>query len=266
MKIYQRIRSISRSLTPVIILLVCCSMCQKGVREKKPAHPDRKQSASDHPVSQDSLPLINVVDGESRDLGVLKEGIKAQVVFTLVNIGNARATDISVHDLSKGGCTAVSTISELAAGDTAQLVFVFETLGYGGKEQLRQVKVRYNNPEHSPFTLSVSAAVLPTEVYQVPIGELFYNFFVLIDVRELSDFRRGHIVGAIHCSGDELFDWVAQLPKGFMIYLYSDDGTMSDQYALELRKMGYSRALSIVGGLHEWKAQYGDRYIITGNK
>lgn len=248
------------------LLIFLMNSCQNRQQDEKDAKKSQEQVDGVKMSPAGSLPEIIVADGESRNMGEVKEGIKTNVVFTLKNIGNARATDISVHDLSKGGCTAVSQISELAAGDSAKLEFIFETLGYGGKEQLRQVKVRYNNPDLSPITLSVAADVLPTESHQVPIGELFYNFFVLFDVREEPQFREGHIVGAIHVPAGELVAWASQLPVTFMIYLYSDDGKLSDQYAKVLREKGYSRALSIVGGLAEWKTQYGERFIISGCK
>lgn len=248
------------------LLIFLLSSCQNGQPDKKDDRKSQKQVNRVKNYPSGDFPEIIVTDGESRNLGAVKEGIKTHVIFMLKNIGKARATDISVHDLSKGGCTAVSKISELAAGDSAKLEFIFETLGYGGKEQLRQVKVRYNNPELSPITLSVVADVLPTEAHQVPIGELFYNFFVMVDVREEQKFREGHIVGAIPVPADELVDWASQLPETFMIYLYSDDGELSDRCAKILREKGYSRALSIVGGLAEWKDQYGERFIITGRK
>ena len=248
------------------LLIFLLNSCQNRQQDKKDGKKSLEQIDIEKRSPADSLPEIIVTDGESRNLGEVKEGVKTHVTFTLKNIGNARATEISVHDLSKGGCTAVSKISELAAGDSAKLKFIFETLGYGGKKQLRQVKVRYNNPELSPIILSVVADVLPTEHHQVPIGELFYNFFVLVDVRERQKFREGHIVGAIHLPAEELVAWASQLPKTFMIYLYSDDGELSDQCAKILREKGYSRALSIVGGLAEWKAQYGERFIISGDK
>jgi rhodanese-related sulfurtransferase len=217
-------------------------------------------------TQSDSLPIIVVKGGETKNLGSIKEGIKTSVIFTLKNIGITRAIGISVHDLSRGGCTAVSKVSEIAPGDSASLEFIFETLGYGGKKQNRKIKVRYNNPELSPITLSVTAEVLPTEPYQVPIGELFYNFFVLIDIRDRQKFQQGHIIGAINVPVNELEAWISQLPDGFLIYLYSDSGEISDQYTKILRAKGYSRALSIVGGLAEWKDRYGDRNIIKGNR
>lgn len=249
-----------------VLLVFWLHSCQNRQQDSKDREKSPLQKGAEKISPDDNLPEIVVIDGERRNLGEVQEGIRTHVIFTLKNIGSARATDISVHDLSKGGCTAVSKISELAAGDSAELEFIFETLGYGGKKQHRQVRVRYNNPDLSPITLSVLADVRPTESHQVPIGELFYNFFVLVDIRARQAFREGHIAGAIHVPAQELKTWVAQLPESFMIYLYSDNGELSDQYAKALQEMGYSRTLSIVGGLAEWRAQYGERFIISGDK
>lgn len=261
-KYYSKIIYISFCIVVILILFNCQNDHSYNKSNKSALIRLEKKEG----IQTDSLPEIIVSDGISKDIGEVKEGVKINVFFTIKNIGNAPAKDISIHDLSRGGCTSVSKISELARGDSAKLEFIFETLGYGGKEQLRQVQVRYNNPENSPITLSVRAKVIPTEPYQVPIGELFYNFFVLVDVRNTSKFRAGHIIGAINIPVEDLIVWTSQLPETFMIYIYSDDGNLSDQCAKMLREKGYSRALSIVGGLTEWKKQYGERFIITGEK
>jgi rhodanese-related sulfurtransferase len=249
-----------------IILILLLYGCQNDHPQKKGNENALIRVEKKEGIQIDSLPEIIVIDGANKNLGDVKEGVKVSTIFTVKNIGNAIAKDISFHDLSRGGCTSVSKISELAIGDSAKLEFIFETLGYGGKEQRRQVQVRYNNPENSPITLSVTAKVIPTESYQVPIGELLYNFFVLVDVRNKSKFRAGHIIGAINVPAEDLVSWASQIPKTFMIYIYSDDGNLSDQCAKILREEGYSRTLSIVGGLTEWKSQYGERFIITGDK
>ena len=217
-------------------------------------------------ASERKLPLLKVKEGKNKDLGQIKEGIKRTVSFTLINQGKADASNISVHDLSQGGCTAVSMINRLAAGDSARLVFLFNTLGYGGKEETRKIRVRYDNPRYSPITLSVTAEILPTKPHQVPIGELFYNFFVVIDVRDEQAFREEHIAGAIHVPEKELLSWVSRLPEDFMIYLYSEEGEKSDVLAKKLRKKGYTESLSIIGGIKEWKRQYDTRAIISGSR
>jgi rhodanese-related sulfurtransferase len=223
-----------------------------------------KRADKEIPDSEKALPRLVVKDGITRDLGKVREGIITSIIFKLINEGEADALNISIHDLSQGGCTAVSQISELAAGDSAMLEFIFETLGYGGRKETRQVKIRYDNPDRSPITLTVTAEISPTEAYQVAIGELYYNFFVLADIRDGTDFRKGHIAGSIHVPKDEVLSWASALPRDFMIYLCSKDGTESDTLAKELQKDGYTEVYSIIGGIEEWKHMYGDRTIIQG--
>lgn len=245
-----------------ILLIFIASGCANKKQKDDPGK--EKQVRKEELPAGQPLPRLTVRDGAVRDLGEIREGIRTSVTFTLVNEGKADAKNISVHDLSQGGCTAVSEVSYLAAGDSAKLEFIFETLGYGGQKPTREVKVRYGNPEHSPMTLSVTADVLPVKAHQVPIGELYYNFFVLVDIRDSGTFRKGHIAGAIHVPAAGVADWVSMLPKDFMIYLYSDEGKESDELALELQNNGYTEALSIIGGIGEWKRRYGERFIIEG--
>ncbi|MCF8335979.1 MAG: DUF1573 domain-containing protein [Bacteroidales bacterium] len=246
------------------MLMLGISHCKK--KDQKKDSEDKTESSQAEVSKNKPLPRIVVKEGKKRNLGKLKEGIKTTVVFTMINKGDADASNISVHDLSKGGCTAVSKVSRLATGDSAKLKFIFETLGYGGKKETRKIKVRYDNPRLSPLTLSVTAEVLPTKAHQVPIGELYYNFFVLVDIRNEQAFREGHIAGAIHVPSDELLEWASRLPKDFMIYLCSENGKESDKMAKKLRNNGFTEALSIIGGIEEWKSRYGERVIIQGSQ
>jgi len=251
------------SMTVVLsVIILSVTTCKNKEQQDNPEK--EKQISRVETYKDQALPRLVVKDGEIRDLGKIREGIKTSVTFTLINEGEADALNISIHDLSKGGCTSVSHVSQLAVNDSGKLNFIFETLGYGGKKETRKIKIRYNNPDLSPLTLSVTAEVLPTEAHQVPIGELYYNFFVLVDVRDEKSFRKGHIAGAINIPGEEVLFWASKLSKDFMIYLYSDNGEKSDVLAKKLRSNGFTEALSIIGGIEEWKRRYGDRVIIDG--
>jgi rhodanese-related sulfurtransferase len=256
-----------RCLTAILILFAAgCPSCKNNrSQDALPAQQEKKERAGrEEPGEDQALPRLVVKDGTDRDLGKIREGIITSVVFTLFNEGEADATNISVHDLSQGGCTAVSQVSRLARGDSARLEFLFETLGYGGRKETRQIKVRYDHPGLSPITLSVTAEILPAEAHQVPIGELYYNFFVLVDIRDETDFQAGHIAGAIHVPKEEVMSWASALPRDFMIYLYSEDGAESDTLAKKMQSSGYNEAFSIIGGISEWKRMYGERVIIQG--
>ena len=242
------------------VLLACLLLAVTGAcRNPVPAENPKKEIL---PV----LPVLGVREGTHQDLGKVMEGTRVNVTFTLVNTGKAEAPVITLEDLSKGGCSTISRVSSLSAGDSAKLEFLFETLGYGGKKETREVEVRYGNPELSPLRLSVTAEVLPVEPWQVPIGELHYNFFILLDVRDEAAFREGHIAGAIHVPADRLLSWAGALPRDFLIYLCSQDGSMSDSLARQMQAGGFSRALSMVGGIQEWERMYGERVIIKGTR
>jgi len=255
-------------LVLALLLLMGFQSCKNNEqqdRSQRKTHTEKTINEEQSPDDDAPLPLLVVKEGENQDLGKVREGIKTTVSFTLINKGDADALGISTHDLSKGGCTSVSRVSRIAAGDSAKLEFIFETLGYGGRKENRKIEVSYENPDHSPITLSVTADVLQTEVHQVPIGELYYNFFVLVDIRNKASFRKGHIAGAIHVPKEELLSWASALPKDFLIYLYSENGQESDLMAKKMQDNGYKEALSIIGGIREWKRRYGERVIIGGN-
>lgn len=252
---------------PVLLgLLFIFAGCTNGKKQRADANSPEASGQAKNLKQEKPLPELVLLNGKVRDVGRVKEGLKVHVTFTLVNKGKAKASDISVHDQSRGGCTAVSKVSQLAPGDTARLEFIFETLGYGGKKQDRKITLRYNNPELSPVTLRVKGEVIPAPDYQVPIGELYYNFFVLVDVRSPQEFRKGHIAGAVNVPAGELMAWASQLPDNFLIYLYSDTGAQSDTLARQLQAKGFSRAQSIVGGLQEWIRRYDRRVIIEGQQ
>ncbi len=236
-----------------------------GVRESE-SKENRKKQATQTVGSNltNKVPKLVVKEGVHRDFGSVREGTNPHVFFTLINIGNSEA-HISINDLSKGGCTAVSLIPELAPGDSARLELIFETLGYGGRSPNRRIQIHYNNPDLSPLELSVSARILPVEPYQAPIGELWYNFFVLIDVRSPEAFAKEHIVGSINVPLKELIDWTSNLPKYLSIYLISEEGKESDAAAQMLRKKGFSECVSVVGGLKEWRRRYSKKeFLISG--
>jgi len=256
-------------IIPFVLIFVLFDSC-KNNRSQDTSQTGQEREESEKRAAEGksgkdlAFPRLVVKDGRERDLGQIREGIITSATFTLINEGEADASNISIHDLSQGGCTAVSQVSSLAAGDSARLEFIFETLGYGGRKETRQIRVRYDNPRHSPITLSVTAEVLPTEAHQVPIGELYYNFFVLVDIREETAFREGHIAGAIHVPEEEVLSWASALPADFMIYLYSEDNAESDTLAKTLQSNGYQEAFSVIGGIREWKRRYGERVIIKG--
>jgi rhodanese-related sulfurtransferase len=113
--------------------------------------------------------------------------------------------------------------------------------------------------EHSPGFLKlvegVKMRIRETDVHDVKrrlqAGERFY----LVDVREESEWSRGHVPGAIHLSkGIIERDIEKTIPdSSATIVLYCGGGFRSALVADSLQQMGYSNVRSMDGGWREWR-------------
>ena len=79
--------------------------------------------------------------------------------------------------------------------------------------------------------------------------------FHLVDVREESEYARGHLPGAIHLGKGVIErDIEKTIPDtGAEIVLYCGGGYRSALAADNLQKMGYTNVISMDGGFREWK-------------
>lgn len=79
--------------------------------------------------------------------------------------------------------------------------------------------------------------------------------FVLVDVREESEWAKDHVPGAIHMGkGIIERDIEKQVPnKDAEIVLYCGGGFRSALVADNLQKMGYTHVLSMDGGIGDWR-------------
>jgi rhodanese-related sulfurtransferase len=79
--------------------------------------------------------------------------------------------------------------------------------------------------------------------------------FVLVDVREESEFARDHLPGAIHLGkGIIERDIEARVPDlNAEIVLYCGGGFRSALAADNLQKMGYKNVISMDGGIRDWR-------------
>lgn len=78
--------------------------------------------------------------------------------------------------------------------------------------------------------------------------------FALVDVREESEWARGHLPGAIHLSKGVIErDIEKTVPdKGATVVLYCGGGFRSALAAENLQKMGYRNVISMDGGWRDW--------------
>ncbi len=79
--------------------------------------------------------------------------------------------------------------------------------------------------------------------------------FVLVDVREESEYARDHLPGAVHLGKGVIERDVEQrVPDtGTEIVLYCGGGFRSALAADNLQKMGYTNVLSMDGGIRVWR-------------
>lgn len=79
--------------------------------------------------------------------------------------------------------------------------------------------------------------------------------FVLIDVREESEFAKDHLPDAIHLSkGIIERDIEAHVPElNTELVLYCGGGFRSALAADNLQKMGYTNVISMDGGIRDWR-------------
>jgi len=79
--------------------------------------------------------------------------------------------------------------------------------------------------------------------------------FVLVDVREESEFAKDHLPGAVHLGkGIIERDIEARVPDlNTEIVLYCGGGFRSALAADNLQKMGYTNVISMDGGIRDWR-------------
>jgi rhodanese-related sulfurtransferase len=79
--------------------------------------------------------------------------------------------------------------------------------------------------------------------------------FLLVDVREESEYARDHLPGAVHLGKGVLErDIEARVPDtGAEIVLYCGGGFRSALAADNLVRMGYTNVVSMDGGIREWR-------------
>ncbi len=83
------------------------------------------------------------------------------------------------------------------------------------------------------------------------VGEVFF----LLDVREESEYARGHLPGALHLGKGVIErDIERAIPDAAaLIVLYCGGGFRSALAADNLQKMGYSNVISMDGGIRAWR-------------
>jgi rhodanese-related sulfurtransferase len=113
--------------------------------------------------------------------------------------------------------------------------------------------------QHSPRFLQIvndaKKRVRQTNVDEVKSRMDRGDKFVLVDVREESEYAKDHLPGAIHLGkGIIERDVEARVPDtAAPVVLYCGGGFRSALAADNLQKMGYTNVISMDGGIRGWR-------------
>lgn len=205
------------------------------------------------------------VDKSVFDFRQIREGINIPVKFKLTNIGSQTIKLKEIRTFAKCVQRRPLKKNTLGPGESIELDYVFESLGYGGATIEKGIQVFYEGSD-APLIIKFKGKVLPLEDYQAPVGEVIYNFFALIDIRPPQFYQRERILGAINIPAGEILAWADQVAPhvtdDMIIYIYDENGHLADEIVKKLRAKGHLQYVSLVGGLQEWKKQYGQKGVI----
>lgn len=79
---------------------------------------------------------------------------------------------------------------------------------------------------------------------------------IVVDTRSAADFKKSHILNAKHVPMAGIEDRAKEISKNTerTIICYCGIGNVAPQAAAKLRKLGYSRAYALKGGINAWQA------------
>lgn len=188
------------------------------------------------------------VDNPVFDFGTVMEGSFVIHKFVLTNTGDESLTITRVS--TSCGCTTTALAkSTLEPGDSVELEAVFDTNGYGGRKVTKGIYVYVNDGTDAALSLRMTGEVKRVADYNITAGDLYLNFYLLIDLRSPDAYAAGHLSGAENIPYEELEGWVEYLPRNFLTIVYDQDGTLGDLAAQWLLDQGFTAAKSLLGGL-----------------
>ena len=120
-------------------------------------------------------------------------------------------------------------------------------------------------PNHSPGFLKIvkdaKKRIRETTVNEVKARLDRHEKFVIVDVREESEFATDHLPGAVHLGKGVIErDVEAKVPDlNTPLVLYCGGGFRSALTADNLQKMGYTNVISMDGGIRDWRKRRRDR-------
>ena len=208
-------------------------------------------------------PKISVDEAEW-DFGEVLEGFVANHNFLVTNRGDEELVISSIW--TSCGCTTTALAdNSLSPGESVSLEGILDTSGLSGYIADKTIYVESNDPLNPTLTLQMMGYVergAQPERYHIPVDDLSYWFYILIDLRSKEAFEDGHLLGAVNVPPSALEGWIESFPRDALVVLYDQDGSRGDEVAQDLVAGGYPNARSLFGGLDEWKRRLGDTFVV----
>ncbi|WP_323917246.1 rhodanese-like domain-containing protein [Aeromonas veronii] len=112
----------------------------------------------------------------------------------------------------------------------------------------------HHNPRFLALVDGVRSRITETDVHQIKRWQDEGRTFHLIDVREESEWAKGHLPGARYLGRGVIErDIETQFPDlETELYLYCGGGFRSILAADNLQQMGYRKVISVDGGFRGW--------------
>ena len=112
-----------------------------------------------------------------------------------------------------------------------------------------------HSPQFEKLCEAIRKNINECDIHTVKTKQSANEPFVLIDVREASEWQQGHLPKAIHLSKGIIERDIEKTIPDFNaeIILYCGGGYRSAIAAESLQKMGYNNVTSMDGGFRAWK-------------
>lgn len=134
---------------------------------------------------------------------------------------------------------------------TLRVLFLSATIALGASQALAS-PVAEVIEEYMDFTEYGSSVILPQQ-----IPEEDWPKVLVIDARDAGQFARDHIPGAINIEWRKLPGKRREIPKGRMVVVYCNTGSLSAQAVFALRVLGWDNVRVLQGGLEGWRGKGG---------
>jgi rhodanese-related sulfurtransferase len=191
------------------------------------------------------------------------EGIAVVHTFVLSNVGNQELVITNV----RVGCHCTTTqlaTDRLQPGKSVELRAVLDTNGFSGRVA-RYVTVASNDPAHPTIQLNLAGNVVDRQPYQKPVSDLFYNSYLLLDVRDPVAYTAGHILGAMNVPASQAASYAAGLPPSALTIFYDQSGSTATAVSQALHGGGLAAVYALRGGLDLWQKSYGSGRLVVGS-